>query len=59
MQFSLKVKKYIKLGLLGEMTNSRATVRNYNRSLEQIVRPKPEKSNDVIKRAWKPLWRTT
>ena len=55
MQFSLKVKKYIKLGLLGEMTNSRATVRNYNRSLEQLVRSKPKKSKDVIKRAWKPL----
>ena len=55
MQFSLKVKKYIKLGLLGEMTNSRAAVTNYKRSLEQIVRSKPEKSKDVIKRAWKPL----
>ena len=36
------------------MTNSRATVRNYNRSLEQLVRSKPKKSKDVIKRAWKP-----
>ena len=55
MQFSLKVKKYIKLWLLGEMTNSRATIRNYNRSLEQLVRPQPKKSKGVNKRAWKPL----